>query len=139
MHHAAVAVIFSGVYEPHVEGSGGGGGGGVGGGLIERSLHRQFVAGQLGGVWLQLELQYASVPADAPIQEYELEAQLVAVGRNVPHAARRSARNASTILPRASWTTNEGNGADCTAAVNCCSVIRRKLAFWDSGDDKRGI
>ena len=91
---------------------------------------------------MQLELHHASVPADAPIQEYEPEAQLVAVGRNVPHAARRSARNASTILiavTRASWTTNEGNGADCTAAVDCCSVIRRKLAFWDSGDDKRGI
>ena len=50
MHHAAVAVIFSGVYEPHVEGSGGGGGGGVGGGLIERSLHLQVVAGHQLGV-----------------------------------------------------------------------------------------
>ena len=72
---------------------------------------------------MQLELHHASVPADAPIQEYEPEAQLVAVGRNVPHAARRSARNASTIMSD-TLTTNEGNGADCTAAVDCCSVIR---------------
>jgi len=51
LHHWSVPADSAiQVYEPHVEGSGGGGGGGVGGGLIERSLHLQVVAGHQLGV-----------------------------------------------------------------------------------------